>query len=74
MTSPNIIVIILSLFRTVVIMPLSTRKIGKDDVSEIGFGAMGLSAFYGPVDTDEERFKVWNSFWYPNLVTDFYRC
>ena len=39
-------------------MPLGTRKIGKDDVSEIGFGAMGISAFYGKTDSDEERFKV----------------
>jgi len=39
-------------------MPLGTRKVGKDDVSEIGFGAMGISAFYGKTDPDEERFKV----------------
>jgi hypothetical protein len=59
MTSPNIIVICNQCLTFLsVIMPLSTRKIGKDDVSEIGFGAMGISAYYGPVDTDEERFKV----------------
>jgi hypothetical protein len=39
-------------------MSLPTRKIGKDDVTAIGFGLMGLSAFYGPIENDEERFKV----------------
>ncbi|KAJ3504301.1 hypothetical protein NLJ89_g8004 [Agrocybe chaxingu] len=39
-------------------MAFPTRKIGNDDVSEIGFGLMGLSAFYGPIGSDEERFKV----------------
>ncbi|KAH9480933.1 Aldo-keto reductase str7 [Psilocybe cubensis] len=39
-------------------MPLPTRKIGTDDVTAIGFGLMGLSGFYGAVDTDEERFKL----------------
>jgi len=37
---------------------IPTRKIGTDDVSAIGFGAMGISAFYGSLDPDEERFKV----------------
>ncbi|KAJ7128738.1 Aldo/keto reductase [Mycena epipterygia] len=35
-----------------------TRKIGDSTFSAIGFGAMGISAFYGQVDSDEERFKV----------------
>ncbi|CAF1442439.1 unnamed protein product [Rotaria magnacalcarata] len=37
-----------------------TRQLGKNgpQVSSIGFGAMGLSAFYGPTVSDEERFKV----------------
>ncbi|KAG2136657.1 Aldo keto reductase [Suillus clintonianus] len=35
-----------------------TRKIGTDDVSAIGFGAMGLSAFYGQTGLDEERLKM----------------
>ncbi|KAI6043904.1 NADP-dependent oxidoreductase domain-containing protein [Pisolithus marmoratus] len=35
-----------------------TRKIGDTDVSAIGFGAVGLSAYYGPTESDEERFKV----------------
>ncbi|OAX42630.1 Aldo/keto reductase [Rhizopogon vinicolor AM-OR11-026] len=35
-----------------------TRKIGSDDVSAIGFGAMGISAYYGQTEPDEERFKV----------------
>lgn len=38
--------------------PLPTRKIGKDDVTAIGFGAMGLSAFRSTVAPDEERLKV----------------
>ena len=37
---------------------LSSRKIGATLVSPVGFGAMGISSFYGPVDSDEERFKV----------------
>jgi len=39
-------------------MSLPTRKIGQDDVTAIGFGLMGLSAFYGPIESDEDRFKV----------------
>ena len=37
-----------------------TRPLGKDgpQVSALGFGAMGLSAFYGAPASDEERFKV----------------
>jgi aryl-alcohol dehydrogenase-like predicted oxidoreductase len=34
------------------------RKIGNASVPAIGFGAMGISAFYGPTDPDEERFKT----------------
>ncbi|KAJ6568369.1 Aldo/keto reductase [Mycena vulgaris] len=38
-------------------MPL--RKLGDTKVSAIGFGAMGLSGFYGDaITSDEERFKV----------------
>jgi len=38
---------------------LPTRKIGQEDVTAIGFGLMGLSAFYGTVfESDEERFKI----------------
>ncbi|KAJ3553625.1 hypothetical protein NM688_g3509 [Phlebia brevispora] len=37
--------------------PLPTRKIGKDDVTAIGYGAMGIAAYYGAVDSDEERLK-----------------
>ncbi|KAJ7473292.1 NADP-dependent oxidoreductase domain-containing protein [Mycena latifolia] len=39
-------------------MAIPTRKIGQALVSEIGFGAMGISTFYGAVESDEERFKV----------------
>jgi hypothetical protein len=37
---------------------LAPRKIGDALVQPIGFGAMGLSRLYGPVGSDEERFKV----------------
>lgn len=39
---------------------LETRKLGKQgpEVCAIGFGAMGLSAFYGATQSDEERFKI----------------
>ncbi|CAF3771699.1 unnamed protein product [Rotaria sordida] len=39
---------------------LPTRQLGKNGpyVSAIGFGAMGLSAAYGSIASDEERFKV----------------
>ncbi|KAK7036783.1 Aldo-keto reductase str7 [Paramarasmius palmivorus] len=39
-------------------MTLPPRKIGDALVHPIGFGAMGISRFYGKVGTDEERFKV----------------
>ncbi|KAJ6546173.1 NADP-dependent oxidoreductase domain-containing protein [Mycena vulgaris] len=38
-----------------------TRKIGDSTFSAIGFGAMGISAFYGEVESDEERFKVFDA-------------
>ncbi|KAG4027842.1 hypothetical protein MFRU_026g00240 [Monilinia fructicola] len=39
---------------------LPTRKLGRygPDVVAQGFGTMGLSAFYGSTQSDEERFKV----------------
>ncbi len=37
---------------------LPTRKIGNDDVTAVGYGAMGIAAFYGKILPDEERFKV----------------
>lgn len=39
---------------------LPTRKLGKSgpQVAALGFGTMGLSAFYGPPESDEQRFKV----------------
>ncbi|KAL9047034.1 MAG: hypothetical protein Q9214_000289 [Letrouitia sp. 1 TL-2023] len=38
---------------------LPTRQLGKDgpQVTALGYGAMGLSAFYGTPAADEERFK-----------------
>ncbi|KAF5378942.1 hypothetical protein D9757_008712 [Collybiopsis confluens] len=39
-------------------MSLSSRKIGNAHVHPIGFGAMGISAYYGKPEPDEERFKV----------------
>ena len=39
-------------------MALPTRKIGNTDVSAVGYGAMGIAAFYGQVQSDEERLKV----------------
>ncbi|KAF7326695.1 Aldo-ket-red domain-containing protein [Mycena venus] len=36
----------------------TTRKIGNSTFPGIGFGAMGISSFYGAVESDEERFKV----------------
>ncbi|OJT04805.1 Aldo-keto reductase yakc [NADP(+)] [Trametes pubescens] len=37
---------------------LPTRKIGDDDVTALGYSAMGISAWYGKILPDEERFKV----------------
>lgn len=42
-------------------MSLPTRKIGDTEVSSIGYGAMGISAYYGTTEPDEERFKVTSS-------------
>ncbi|KAJ3573406.1 hypothetical protein NP233_g2448 [Leucocoprinus birnbaumii] len=36
---------------------MPTRKIGSDDVAEMGLGLMGLSTWYGKVESDEERLK-----------------
>ena len=44
---------------------LPTRQIGKDDVTAIGYGAMGIAAFYGNIDSDEERLKVQSYFLFP---------
>ncbi|KZP07717.1 Aldo/keto reductase [Athelia psychrophila] len=40
-------------------MSFPTRKIGQTEVSAMGYGAMGISGFYGEnTQTDEERFAV----------------
>ncbi|KAF8997503.1 NADP-dependent oxidoreductase domain-containing protein [Cyathus striatus] len=39
-------------------MSYPTRKIGDTPVSAIGLGLMGIGAYYGSTDSDEERFKV----------------
>lgn len=39
---------------------LPTRKLGKNgsEITALGFGLMGLSAWYGKAEANEERFKV----------------
>lgn len=39
-------------------LPLTLRKIGTSSVTAIGWGAMGLSAFYGTVPPEDERLQV----------------
>ena len=39
-------------------MSLQTRRIGNDQVSAVGWGAMGLSTFYGSTPADEDRLKL----------------
>ncbi|KAJ6614347.1 hypothetical protein B0H10DRAFT_2221352 [Mycena sp. CBHHK59/15] len=39
----------------------STREIGDSTFASIGFGAMGISAFYGEIDTDEECYTVFDA-------------
>ncbi|KAI0063928.1 Aldo/keto reductase [Artomyces pyxidatus] len=39
-------------------LKLPTRKIGTTDVTAIGYGAMGIAAFYGDPLPDEERLKI----------------
>lgn len=42
-------------------MALLTRKIGSTNVSALGFGAMGIAAFYATAISEAERFKVHNN-------------
>lgn len=53
---------------------LLTRKIGDTDVTAIGYGAMGISALYGPIDSDEERLKVFSPLYNSlcSLLTNIY--
>ncbi|KAA1466603.1 Aldo keto reductase [Dentipellis sp. KUC8613] len=37
---------------------LPTRKIGNTEVTAVGYGAMGIAAFYGPPQPDEERLQL----------------
>jgi hypothetical protein len=37
---------------------LPTRRVGQTEVSAIGYGAMGISSYYGSAPPDPERFKV----------------
>lgn len=37
---------------------LPTRKVGQTDVTALGYGAMGISSYYGTAPPDEERYKV----------------
>ena len=37
---------------------LPTRKIGDTEVSAVGYGSMGLSAYYGSIPSFEERLKA----------------
>lgn len=37
---------------------LPTRKVGQTNVTALGYGAMGISSYYGAAPPDEERFKV----------------
>lgn len=40
------------------VLPYKTRKLGKNgpSITAIGYGCMGLSAFYGKPKPDEERY------------------
>jgi hypothetical protein len=48
---------------------LPTRRVGQTEVSAIGYGAMGISSYYGSTPPDQERFKVMSAltkFEYPS--------
>lgn len=57
-------------------MSLPTRKIGDSKVTAIGFGAMGIAAFYSTTLSEEDRMKVCalgtgalSNVYAPNLLT-----
>jgi aryl-alcohol dehydrogenase-like predicted oxidoreductase len=37
---------------------MNTRKLGSLEVSAIGLGCMGMSAFYGSIDEDESAATI----------------
>ncbi len=39
-------------------LKLPSRTVGQTEVSAIGYGAMGISSYYGRAPPDEDRFKV----------------
>ncbi len=39
-------------------MALPTRKIGDSNFTALGFGTMGIAAYYATTIGEEERFKV----------------
>jgi len=45
-------------YRSIMTGKLPTRRVGETEVSAIGYGAMGISSYYGAALPDEERFKL----------------
>lgn len=53
----------------------ASRKIGNALVPSVGFGAMGISMqAYGPIDSDEDRFKVRNELEYIDAIHGISSC
>ncbi|KAH8833037.1 Aldo/keto reductase [Flagelloscypha sp. PMI_526] len=49
------------------------RSIGDSSFDAIGYGTMGLSAYYGKVGTDEERFKVLDAVYESELLGKWFK-